>query len=70
MESYSHKALKGRTDHRQGCKPLLRMAATLVPKGRQSNLPPFQGWCYHTAFSRGLHPCLGSFQAFGLTCET
>ena len=29
------------------------MAETLVPKGRQSTLPPLQGWDYHTAFSRG-----------------
>ena len=67
MESCCHKALKGRTDYRQGYKPLLKMAATLIPKGRQSSLAPFQGWCYHTDFSRGLHPCLWSFQAYGLT---
>jgi hypothetical protein len=29
------------------------MAVTLAPKGRQSTLPPLQGWGYHAAFSRG-----------------
>ena len=53
METRRHKALKGRQDHRQGCKPLQRMAATLAPKGRQSVLPPLRGLGYHTAFSRG-----------------
>ena len=53
METRRHKALKGRQDHRQGCKPLQRMAVTLAPKGRQSVLPPLRGLGYHTAFSRG-----------------
>ena len=33
MELRNHKALKGRTDHRQGCQPLLRISRGKSPEG-------------------------------------
>ena len=40
MGMRSHKALKGRQDHRQGCKPLLEMTGKTALRGGQTALPP------------------------------
>ena len=43
------------------------MATTLAPKGRQSVVPPLQGWGYPTAFSRG--SCVPSVASVSFVAE-